>query len=171
MMEEKGDKRMSDLWLNNKREYKKLYPDDSGEIYFYAVSFLETAEMLKQRLQTGKFSVPYIVNITFAAELFLKTIIVAQGDEPSGHNLYDLYNKITDQQIKARICAACPVMKGSGGVDIAFEDMLKNVSESFEYWRYIYEKNAPVFSISFFERLVEALKEEAESVKIEKANV
>ena len=79
---------------------------DKQNLYTEANAFYELAECGRKNIPESKAIetyIPYIVNMTFAIELFLKLLLVNNGktvDELKniGHNLYSLYNALEDNQ-------------------------------------------------------------------------
>lgn len=83
-------------------------------------------------------SVPAIVNGAFALELYLKSLIPEKQRRISGHNFSVLYSVLDAEKqdfIKQRVE---PRIKGWHF--LTFDTVLEGISQSFEYWRYIHEK-------------------------------
>jgi len=164
------------MYINQKGDGKRLYPDDSGQIYYDAYSFYAASKRFKGYVYNhenvkGNCVVPYIVNLMFSAELFLKSILVAEGvDFGKTHDLSKLFDLISDDAIKNEIADACPQTRDIGQRAITFEEALEDIKDSFEYWRYSFEKYYPIMNLGFAERFVEATMKEAQKVKIEKVN-
>lgn len=177
-MEEKKEEEMlmerKTVWQSDKGEKKKLYPDDSEEIFYGGLTFYKTATKIKGTRfdyegNKGNLIIPYIVNLSFAAELFLKSMLVASGkDVGNKHDWWILYSEISNSDVKDRIKNACPVLKDVGGVDISFENLLKDIGETFLYWRYAYERMNPIASLTFIEAFTNIVMEEAQKMKIVK---
>lgn len=87
-------------------------------------------------------SVPAIVNGAFALELYLKSLIPEKQRRISGHNFSVLYSVLDAEKqdfIKQRVE---PRIKGWHF--LTFDTALEGISQSFEYWRYIHEKETSV---------------------------
>ena len=75
-------------------------------LYTEALAFYEIAECGRKNIPERKNAesyIPYIVNMSFATELFLKLLLIENGktiDEvtKSSHKLFDLYNQLTQKQ-------------------------------------------------------------------------
>ena len=109
------------------------------------------------------FSIPAIMNVAFACELFLKAICLYTNPDGSlkGHYLSDLYEDLTASQktelekIFRSHCLFEP---------ITLESTLKKHYRVFEDWRYIYE-NEKVTNPSAYEVYIDDLLDAAISLK------
>ena len=84
-------------------------------------------------------NVPVIVNGSFALELYMKSILMKEGKNyrKYRHNIYSLFyalNPNLQKQVKETIE---PHLKGWR---LKFDEALEGIKDSFEYWRYIHEK-------------------------------
>ena len=80
---------------------------------------------------------PFIVNKSFACEVYLKLILMAtQKKKKRGHNLKEL-SQITNMDTQFKNYLLSNKLKLT---DQEFEEYLNNISNAFEKWRYIYEK-------------------------------
>lgn len=92
---------------------------------------------------------PFIVNKTFACEVYLKLILLEKNinfEDLKGtnrHKLWKLYSK-TDGDFKKALETKI-FSKGFRNID----DKIKNISEAFINWRYIYEKYEVIASVDF----------------------
>ena len=102
------------------------------------------------RTVSGVVSIPEIVNGAFALELYLKSMIPEEKRKESGHSISVLYSVLSTEKqdfIKQRVEQK---IKGSNLLIfdkvlkvwhlLTFDEAINGISESFEYWRYIYEK-------------------------------
>ena len=108
-------------------------------LYREAVAFYKLAECGRQNIPEQKFVesyIPYIVNMAFCAELYFKLLIIENGrtiDDAKklGHNLYGLYDVLTQQQkIEIYQSFKRPLI-------YSIEDELKQISFAFQDWRYL----------------------------------
>jgi hypothetical protein len=105
-----------------------------------AVSFCDTAAMLNADLQKqpsrGLTIAPFVVNLTFSIELYLKTLARAHDAELTGHELASLFDSLPAPALAGIDIAA---NKGGGTLQRVREclDDLKGV---FVQWRYVYER-------------------------------
>lgn len=157
----------------NKNEHKKLYSNDSENIFYEGYCFLKTAEKIRHMQfeyqgEMGNLIAPYIVNLSFAAELFLKSLLVSTRVQfKPTHDLYKLYSLINDDEIKDNIKSACYRLKDIDKSDIEFEKSLNDIREVFENWRYVYERMHIATAVSFIKDFAYAVMIEAEKHKIE----
>lgn len=113
--------------------------EEKRALYREAMSFYELAECGREHIPERKFVesyIPYIVNMTFCTELFLKLILVHNGktiDEVRkiGHNLYELYEKLSQSQKDEIYCSfKRPLI-------YSIPDEIINISYAFMEWRYL----------------------------------
>lgn len=108
-------------------------------LYREAYSFFESAKNIKKYTKEKKYVesyIPYIVNISFACELYLKLILVYNKISISelkkkSHSLKKLYNLLTKEQ-KNRIYQSFkrPLIYN-------IEEEIDNIDMAFKDWRYI----------------------------------
>ena len=93
--------------------------------------------------------IPFIVNKSFACEVYLKLILMENNISfndlkgPNRHKLWELYSKckdLLDSDFEKKMN-----LKGFRNIDKKIQDL----SEAFMDWRYIYEKNEMVASLDF----------------------
>ncbi len=93
-------------------------------------------------------SKPEVVNYSFAAELGLKALIrLHTGKAAKGHNLLQLYQALPPE-------VALKLRKGANVV--IFEEKIGQIANAFVEWRYAFEKEFLVVSISSLKELAEA---------------
>ena len=113
-----------------------------------AVAFANTAAFLYERdLKTmppsRAFSiVPFVVNSTFAIELFLKALHEKYGAARRGHKLLTLYDQLPPEAV-AQIQAASAKIAASTQPPTYYDprQVLTTLNSAFEDWRYMYEKD------------------------------
>ena len=93
--------------------------------------------------------IPFVVNNSFACELYLKLILLESNIDfkdlkgRNGHNLWKLYNK-------AKSILKNDLDENDSFKDyVDFECKIKNISEAFIDWRYVYEKSEEIASLDF----------------------
>lgn len=113
-----------------------------------AVAFANTAAFLYERdLKTmppsRAFSiVPFVVNSTFAIELFLKALHEKYGSAKRGHKLLVLYDQLPQQAVH-QIRSASAKVAAEAQLP-TYQDprqVLVTLNSAFEDWRYLYEKD------------------------------
>lgn len=95
--------------------------------------------VMKKGVFTNKIY-PYIVNVSFACEIYLKIIILLNGENYGKiHNLKDLY-------VMSKVCSEFEtyVIENTKNLDIKYDkEKLDNdlnlISNAFVEWRYIFE--------------------------------
>lgn len=131
------------------------------EIINSANSFLIGADRCfeKRPLGPGQFQMliqPAIVCKAFAIELYLKAIIAIEGGSAWGHNLSDLFVRLSSTSqlaIRDQLFLS----------EIDFTAKLQTISKAFEEWRYIFEKESANMDLSFLSDLARVSKVVAES--------
>lgn len=112
-----------------------------------ALSFATTAEHLhRQDLlkppRNGLSLVPFVVNSAFAIELYLKTLHEIGGISIRGHELLELYDRLSDTTRGVVIKHALENASGFG-VMLAtadqFRTFIAELNTTFVEWRYCYE--------------------------------
>lgn len=108
-----------------------------------------------------------LVNSVFSCELFMKTIIVYKGicDKPHGHNLYELWMEIknNDSQLAIKIEESIKSLYGSQNENL-FIETLDICKLNFQELRYIYEYPSVKSNFTFIRYLSIALKNVCEDL-------
>ena len=112
---------------------------EKQNLYTEANAFYELAECGRKNIPEAKSvetCIPYIVNMTFAIELYLKLLLANNGktiDELKniGHNLYFLYNALEDTQKKEIY------QKFKRPLIYKIPDEIYSISSAFLDWRYL----------------------------------
>ncbi len=101
--------------------------------------------------------VPSIVNMAFACELYIKSILSDGDSETKGHDLYDLFDKLNEED--KTIIIKDTKRKGTDD----FYASLNDSRNLFENWRYHFEKNKSCsINIIFLENFTLVLHDFAE---------
>lgn len=99
---------------------------------------------------------PGIINFTFAAELYLKYLLVRQKTQPinKSHDLYGLFDKLDDK-------TKCAIRNEVNISELELLSLLEKNSKLFCKLRYFHEKNDG-FSVDlgFLTKFVDALEKE-----------
>lgn len=85
---------------------------------------------------------PYIVDKSFACEVYLKLLLLLEKDfncKKIGHNIFKLYSKTSDA-LKNDFIEAFKYKYGAKANEEFLQNEIKNISNVFVDWRYIYEK-------------------------------
>lgn len=146
---------------------KSISPD-YGRMFKHACAFVDCAKYceiepnnIEYRMQSH--TVSGIVNSAFACEVFIKSLLVFHGmtvEKLRGHNLKKLWD-----EFKVKDCeTACLVeerMRGwfNSENENMFDELLDNVSDAFDYWRYIYEKQDGSINLNFLRGFRDLLRE------------
>ena len=123
-----------------------------------ANSFLYAAERcFEQRPMSDNtiqaLLIPAVVCTTFAIELTLKAVTTIEGKDSKGHNLYDLYEKLSGDSQSA-------LQKSLSLTDADLRKEITKVANAFVDWRYIYESQTEVYlDIDFIRKLATAAKD------------
>ena len=128
-----------------------LYTETSleGRMFSQAASFAASAALLMKNIRVDRsganqFGTPFVVNMAFAIELYLKTLACIQGESLSGHDLLKLYNAMPES---ARRAAEAHMAEGRAmyGLvpSVTFASALSKARNAFVEWRYSYERDRP----------------------------
>ena len=118
----------------------------AGDIFHQAVRFLAASELLETVIVSlmenektfGQLSIVCVVNLSFACELFLKSLIKNKKVNRfhNTHDLKVLFEALEDdlkRDIKSRVTS------NRRPEDFNFDESLQKSSKTFESWRYLYE--------------------------------
>ena len=115
---------------------------DSTEMYELGNAFLNVADTCfvegKIKNRSEYQNVAGVVNLAFAAEIYLKCLLNINGKQIRGHKLFELWNEfknINSQEAKDIENAVLDQIV----TDFSFDDMLKNNSDAFYNYRYFYD--------------------------------
>ena len=115
-------------------------------MFGHANSFAETAiSIYKKHLVRSPFygpaATPFVVNSSFAAELYIKTLHDLEGHSVRGHKLTDLYAKLSPEHKRLIDESALAVRQHFSDDVPDLTASIAMLNEAFEQWRYIYEKD------------------------------
>ena len=136
-----------------------MYKDESFSLgeNFHQVACKIFPDDLFDESDDGHWFVPYIVNLSFACELYLKSLLSDGESIVRGHCLSELFNSL-DDRIK-RLVLESPQFKGSEDFDIKMGE----ANNLFSDWRYCFEHKKPLlFDFVFIENLAIVLHAVAE---------
>jgi predicted metalloprotease len=105
-----------------------------------------------------------IVNSAFACEIFIKSLLVYSGiaiQDLRGHRLDKLWDKFKEKYPDSVVSieSGVQVIFNSPNTDL-FRNLLEIMSNSFDEWRYIYEKRSATLNPHFLRIFRNALREE-----------
>jgi hypothetical protein len=115
-----------------------------------ALSFSTTAAYLHKRdlltaPRNGLSVAPFVVNSAFSIELYLKTLHELQGSSARGHSLLDLYDHLSSA---TRDVIVRHALKNANAYNVnlttadQFREFVAELNNSFNDWRYCYEKGS-----------------------------
>ncbi len=92
---------------------------------------------------------PFVVNATFACEMYLKALQSITNEAENTHNLSQLFKHLPNK-LKDKINKLTKEKSTGFLIDgkILFKDHIKTISNAFVEWRYIYEKETASINIS-----------------------
>ena len=137
-----------------------MYKEESfrlGESFHRVACDMIPDDWIDNDEDDGHWFVPSIVNMSFACELYFKSLLSDGNSETKGHYLNDLFEKLNTEQKNCIINH--PRFKG----DDDFYSNLVTYKRMFEDWRYCFEKgkNSSV-DLVFLENLALVLHEVTE---------
>jgi len=141
----KEDAKVARDFLDQRGLLKERVP--AGEIFSTAVAFADTSAHLyknglKKKPSKGAHIVPFVVNATFAIELYFKALAKKHGVALRGHELLKLYQELPQEALK-EIEQAIPGCANDRKISSPnFFEYLKELNSAFVDWRYIFEKSA-----------------------------
>ena len=115
---------------------------EKQKLYSEAIAFYEIAECGRQHIAEQKHvesHISYIVNMCFCTELFLKMLLLEQGNtiaflKNKKHNLWKLYDALSDE-CKDNI-NTCYLQQNRIKI-FSIEEELKKSKNAFVQWRYL----------------------------------
>ena len=107
--------------------------DDFYEAYKRCIEEKNTRKLEDGRMCSDVVNIPAIVNGAFACELYLKSM----QEEISGHELKELFTSLTKELQEKIRNSIEPKLEEIGK---SFDECLEGLSNSFCYWRYVFEK-------------------------------
>lgn len=154
----------------------KVLRKTEPNIYYKAEGFHIAAELLNRASEMQYRGSPFIINATFAIELYLKCLdgetifhrpseycegvtqyekVTSKGSN-RGHDLGKLFSCINETNRQQISCAFEKRING-----ITSQEFFKKYSDHFVSWRYGFEGNATAYTPSEILTMLEVLKENA----------
>ena len=141
---------------------------DACRIFKHACAFVDCAKFCETepnkigyRLQSHMVS--GIVNSAFACEVFIKSLLVFNGvsvEKIHGHDLKILWGKLQKVDLQTALLVEMRMREWFNSEDeTLFDKMLTEISNAFEYWRYIYEKRGGTINPNFLRGFRDVLRE------------
>ena len=127
-------------------------------IFRQAHKFATTAEMLFAKIDArppdGMAVAPFVVNMAFSLELYLKALALQHGKKLHGHELKKLFKKLpasAQYEIERQIAAFSSASGWAGNVKTVSDlvNIIANLNSAFVDWRYSYEMPHRPLKIDF----------------------
>ncbi len=138
------DAEVAHEFLSKKGLLKERTPEN--EIFSTACAFANTSSHiyengLKKQPRNGTSIVPFVVNATFAIELYIKALAKKYNVTLRGHELLKLYKKLPQEALKEieQVISKCADDRKI--VQPNFVKYLNELNTAFVDWRYIFEKS------------------------------
>ena len=140
---------------------------DACRMFKHACAFVDCAtfcETEPKNIKTGVMThmAADIVNSAFACEVFIKSLLIYHGlaiDDIRGHKLKLLWSKYrTVDSTNATVIEQKMKDFFESENEDMFDELLDNISDAFEYWRYIYEKHGGKIHVQFLRIFREMLR-------------
>tara|TARA_R110002050_G_scaffold88829_1_gene187253 strand:- start:259 stop:735 length:477 start_codon:yes stop_codon:yes gene_type:complete len=121
-----------------------------ADIFFQALKFQKAAYLLNRNLEDDNWAllVPYITNISFTIELYLKALLTSEGKKGKVieiHKLKELFgllSEISQKRINYLFSQQINNSKSPAfNDDNSLEAVLEDISNAFVKSRYFYESN------------------------------
>ncbi|HET6329887.1 MAG TPA: hypothetical protein VFF76_03785 [Holophagaceae bacterium] len=115
--------------------------------------------LLSDHSEFVRGAAPFVVNSTFATEIYLKTLSILHGVEIRGHELTKLFHSLPES-IRKRIHADYLKYAAANKIStpVSLEELLLANNDAFIKWRYSYElPSSNLFHIQDTVALMEAL--------------
>lgn len=109
--------------------------------FFQAATRIHEADLRASPRREPMMIVPFVVNASFACELFLKTLAQLEGVRLRGHTLNELFAALP-MQVRKQLYHAWITADRRESLDDSetLEAVLNGLSNSFVEWRYTHEK-------------------------------
>jgi hypothetical protein len=137
------DAKAAHEFLSEKGLLKERSPKD--EIFGSAFAFANTSAHiyengLKKQPRNGSSIIPFVVNATFAIELYFKALAKKHNVTLRGHELLKLYEKLPQEALNEieKVIPKCADDRRISSPDII--KYLYELNNAFVDWRYIFEK-------------------------------
>ena len=147
---------------------------DTRRMFEHACAFVDCARYCQIEPNNIKFrmkshSVAGIVNSAFACEVFIKTLLVFRGiplneiksnNKKYGHNLETLWTAFREKDHTLALLVEHRLKELFNSDDEnMFDNLIANISNSFDYWRYIYEQETACLNLNFLVYFRDILRE------------
>lgn len=141
---------------------------DARRMFRHACSFVDCATFCEREPKNIQVSVMNhlvadIVNSAFSCEVFIKALLIYHGmsiESIKGHELDVLWSRYKEKDSAHAECVERKMKEiFNSKNDNMFSALLDNISDSFEYWRYIYEKPGGKINTNFLRIFREVLRE------------
>ena len=134
-----------------------------------AEGFLETAQWCSRDkvFMSEQMRYPFVVNISFACELYIKAIMIYESKNNSfivGHNLLELFTNMSPIA-QAAIRDAYERKAGDSLPSESLEQFLGMCKNDFKDWRYAFQKGGLTANASNYLHFVFGLKDYVEEIK------
>lgn len=160
-----------DISFNNDGAYEQPKHIDifiQARVFMFTAGCIEAIidKNIKGENSFGLLLIPYIVNMSFACELLLKSLLSYSGrsiNELHEHKLEELYNSLpSDLQDKIRI----GIEPDNFREEKTFRKTLSIISDAFKKWRYCYENDNGELkgNWQFIKSFAQAVRNEADSI-------
>ena len=129
------------------------------EMFLHGCAFLDCANYFMSITNAKdafikRYHHPVIVNAAFSCEIFLKTLgMLHNGKLNKKHTLHELYSDLSNEDKEFLKTAT-----DGYNSNLSFDDLLKNISDAFNIWRYSYEKDQIKLNVSYLIFLSEQLR-------------
>jgi len=129
---------------------------DKAEVIFrQAVAYAAGAMSVNTKLKPGQSQsnyepLPFILNLSFAIELYLKAMLKIEGKSIRGHKYIPLFNQLSDA-IKVAIVTEYGKERKNNNMDLnTFISEITPFDDSFADWRYIFEKSSGTTNLEIY---------------------
>ena len=142
---------------------------DACRVFVKACAFGNVANMCANTPnnacdRTQWYTDPEIMNSAFSCELFMKALLIyrkfsLKEIKKIGHGLQGLWDAIYNEYDELKDVKQSLMEQHCLDTDEEFDELLKNISNAFVEWRYIYEKHGGKIHLGFLRDFQDALRE------------
>lgn len=144
---------------------------DSKWMFEHACAFVDFAESVVKepnsiQNRTYSHNVVYIVNASFACEVYLKILLLQKGESEKQikkyrHDIAKLWAGLKQPDMSASTRIEKTISNHFDSLDEQFFDKnLNHIADAFCDWRYIYEKKGACLNVHFLMNLMFVLRNE-----------
>lgn len=106
----------------------------------YAAGAMAINEVLTPDKTVDNFEpLPYILNLSFAIELFMKALLKCESKDCRGHLYLSLFDKLSDTNQRALLSAYRQKRRNTNMSQDEFRNEISSINNTFVQWRYVYE--------------------------------